>query len=1788
MLNVNYNKKHNKVEIIYNTNDGVKRITKPFKTLKVVEDTNGDYTNLGGCKRFNISDDGDYMYTCLYNERFKRPDHYLNTILQHQEVLDDVTSPKLLFYDLETNEHANKDKGKDKGRINSIAFIFEGSENVLVKGIDGTEKEILTTFFTYCKNNEIMGLVGYNSFGFDNKVLFNRAKALGVNTGDLSQYTNCNVDVMELGRLFQYIKKGQYMSLEALATMVGLDDIKTDTGYYNPVTLYNNALKDPELMETFKEYNIQDVRLTIKCFEAMESQQQLNELFKQTLTPFNKMQYNSTLLNGYTCKELLKDKMVVTESINTPIDFKNAGGFNYYTETDTLQRFDNVGVFDIVSYYPHLLQIIGADPTHPYDNINRSTGEIGKFKEVPDGYLAKLSKDLYESRAKTKQERDKHVKDSEAYKTLDYEQQTKKIIVNSLYGVLSQKGNYYLLKNELLGATITALGRELLNHIIEEFNGVYGKTDSVFIPLTEDMEVNDLLDKLNSEINSYSKEVYNLDNTIEDGQLIRFEVDDILKTLIVKDKNNYIKVSENGNITLKGGSFTYNSFSDFERDITNEIIENLATGVKTEDIIKNVEEFTETQLNNDKPLDYYAYYIGLSEKQKDHVKHNGRSYMDKHNITYLYGFKYYACRVDGFDQDYIMYPKGYTVEDYQLYKPFPFEQMINRLKNMRIINTKTANSLKKKHNVKKAVRHEVDSNQTDLLTPVETKNKAVKNVKFNELCKLVPDTLDAFKDGLIKFVPVKRNLKTPKIKQGLKYNYKYIEENPEKFDPTTFKRNDNIGLVRGYDKIAVLDIDGVKGTLEDEANKELKKYLLRILQNIDYPFIIQETQSGGYHCLYYTEDSENFNLSNIYWPTEPPEDFPTCISHNTYMEIISNTSFGTGVIEIFQDLNGYIVFTPSTTENGAYKLLSDNYTWKQLTDNPTTHMEDKIDAVFKDKGFIVKDREKQEPKVNLSDAVELEYVPPNYTDLTNEDKQKITSITSQLLETIPHGHRHNTCLYFGGYLSNHIKEDDTKEILHNISEESKDNMTGENYTKTILSNYENTDANKKTLSGIIEENPDNEQIAKLVDDIASIVQPQKKQNKKGTNIEEKVYEYNKKTTGSFLTVDSLVKYAVNPKYETKVKNLEKQLIKLFDESEQATVKKLINGGYKHFMFPNKDTDILEFVNSDGERLIYGFSTLEKSIKENYRFNVGNVQKHAKVTLKSVIPDSDEEDKVIKYINNIKHVIMETTVLNPSYYVCYGFLQENNELYTIGKRNGRVKIGYFAFSKIIEVKTYTPVTQHISNTKLYDFEIVTVDNETLQYNNFTIDNIILELQRLNLIAGNKNKAHEYIVNFINETKKKQSLETIKRAPCTGFFYDKENNETITYFPELNNNYNLKDGVEALNNIFSRVFANKIKYGTIYWAYYLQTLCNIFKDLNLENGVNKHLLLLGNKGTLKTTILATAYISFNTVTKLEEKNEGDTVSAIFRNANKSTLPLTNDDPKLNINGKDFKALLKSMAFSYTANVLANDQYGNDTNTRESYRLTATSHNEPNFKLDKKGGEDRRLNIAMFTESDTPTEKQLEALNEYTRLNDGNIYFTRLNSIGEGFIKFITSYFNNRTPEREQIISNTKGWNIIDDFINYLESETGIELNNALKNRYEWDDLTENEKLTLKQRLRYDYETTLKKRDVDISYDTDTVKEYMNASPMFQKRQMKDKKGNPLPIDYILLKEEFQAFVESPAGLNRHIDIKEIFELLDIPSTYQMKRIKSTSKSGKKVTGIILTTNEVLEFLYNEYSI
>ena len=166
------------------------------------------------------------------------------------------------------------------------------------------------------------------------------------------------------------------------------------------------------------------------------------DIFKQTLCRFDKLHSNQELLNSYVCNVCYNDyNIVIPEFTDTEIQFKNNGGYNYHNKSRQLQVYNDVVCFDIVSYYPNLLRLIQADTTNSYKNINRKTGTIKEFKNLTDGLLGRIAEELFRSRISIKQEMNTYKNDSEEYNILNREQKVKKIIVNSLYGVLNIKNS---------------------------------------------------------------------------------------------------------------------------------------------------------------------------------------------------------------------------------------------------------------------------------------------------------------------------------------------------------------------------------------------------------------------------------------------------------------------------------------------------------------------------------------------------------------------------------------------------------------------------------------------------------------------------------------------------------------------------------------------------------------------------------------------------------------------------------------------------------------------------------------------------------------------------------------------------------------------------------------------------------------------------------------------------------------------------------------------------------------------------------------------------------------------------------------------------------------------------------------------------------------------------------------------------------------------------------------------------------------------------------------------------
>lgn len=566
-----------------------------------------------------------------------------------------MNKERFIVYDIETLnvDFSNKDKygvpdwtGNEK--IISMAYIDnKGKKDCLI--LDGNsfkdETDLLETFCEICEDYQF--IFGYNSDKFDNPLMVDRLRRLDLRKYEylFNRFNNNNLDVLRIAKLLHYGEDG--LSLNALCKELGLGDLKDEI---NPIIAYKQKKYD-----LLSKYNIKDVELTSKCLEKMNGLDMVLKLVNLTGCKPKEVFSNTKMLNAYIESHGYKEEAIPQDKQYGD----NKGGLNYYNEkeSDKLQRYKDLIHYDVVSMYPSIMILINADSTYDYPSFDIQTQKPFKFTSEElerDGVIGRVAKELFDKRIETKNQMNNKIKGSGDYNSLNHEQQAYKILVNSLYGALDVK-NYDLfpLKNSKLASLITSIGRNLLCACIERFGGVYGKTDSIWVPkgITSEM--------VNSFVDEYLKKEYNLDNKQDDKRIISFEKEADLKTLIVKSKNEYIEILDDKSVNIKGGAFKGNNVSVFETDLINKYV------IQGEPL-DSLEDFIKDSCKNH-GLKYFSIYTKLSEKQL-HQKRFNTSWLELNNIPFEYGFKYWTVYSEG---GYLVFgdrvPKVPVSEEYARY-----------------------------------------------------------------------------------------------------------------------------------------------------------------------------------------------------------------------------------------------------------------------------------------------------------------------------------------------------------------------------------------------------------------------------------------------------------------------------------------------------------------------------------------------------------------------------------------------------------------------------------------------------------------------------------------------------------------------------------------------------------------------------------------------------------------------------------------------------------------------------------------------------------------------------------------------------------------------------------------------------------------------------------------------------------------------------------------------------------------------------------------------------------------
>lgn len=328
--------------------------------------------------------------------------------------------------------------------------------------------------------------------------------------------------------------------------------------------------------------------------------------------------------------------------------------------------YDNVKVLDFHSLYPSIICQLNLSSEFNYSNNysddkdNNLVINKDEFVYNKKGILSNYIKELMNLREDYKS------------KGLESEQLAVKIIQNSVYGILSQRTAKFVLGGTNIASTITWFGRNVLNNLVKKLKDydiivVYGKTDSIFVVDECGRSGGEILSICQGVTNEIVKELSGRDN-----EYIVFDLEDELEKVLLVNKNNYVKVYNVDDIKVKGASFFNKTYSQFQIDLTNYLINDIIVNnnVFEEHIVELGYDFLNDKLKNNS-IDYFSIKHKLREDKIN--RYDDNSYLLDNDLSIDYGFYYNAVDTN---KGIIVYPVNHNLNNnYVVNKKWLIEQV---------------------------------------------------------------------------------------------------------------------------------------------------------------------------------------------------------------------------------------------------------------------------------------------------------------------------------------------------------------------------------------------------------------------------------------------------------------------------------------------------------------------------------------------------------------------------------------------------------------------------------------------------------------------------------------------------------------------------------------------------------------------------------------------------------------------------------------------------------------------------------------------------------------------------------------------------------------------------------------------------------------------------------------------------------------------------------------------------------------------------------------------------------
>jgi|TARA_B110000908_G_C10267965_1_gene466694 DNA polymerase elongation subunit (family B) len=498
-----------------------------FETMREATDFTKRYEHVTNMEVYGMNNYISQFITDKFPNDIKFDSNVMNIVTMDIEVMSDEGFPEPDKANYPVISIALKSSRSDKYIVFGMGD-YTAPDNVIFVHSD-TESEMLGKFIAYWQDSLDPDIItGWNTKNFDIPYLVNRIrKTFGedtvkrlspwgvVNTKkvrgnifipDSNTYEICGIaslDYYDLFRKFTYNTLGQQESyrLDHIANVVLGERKLSYEEHGNLHTLYKNDY------QKFIDYNIKDVELVAKLDENLGLIDLALTMAYRGGCNYEDVFGTTSIWDSIIYRMLNKKKVAIPQKHEKPKgDF--AGG---YVKDPQVGSHDWVTSFDLNSLYPNIIVQYNMSPEtvtdglvdtdvprmlHKQTKVNRkdefSTAPSGvRFKKDKEGVIPSIIRAYYEERKIIKREMLKSQQEYETYptqtlrnqiSTLDNQQMSIKILMNSLYGALGNRWFRYF--DQRVAESVTLAGQLAIQwaekRMNEEMNKLL-KTDKDYV-----------------------------------------------------------------------------------------------------------------------------------------------------------------------------------------------------------------------------------------------------------------------------------------------------------------------------------------------------------------------------------------------------------------------------------------------------------------------------------------------------------------------------------------------------------------------------------------------------------------------------------------------------------------------------------------------------------------------------------------------------------------------------------------------------------------------------------------------------------------------------------------------------------------------------------------------------------------------------------------------------------------------------------------------------------------------------------------------------------------------------------------------------------------------------------------------------------------------------------------------------------------------------------------------------------------------------------------------------------